>query len=142
MRRNYRKIYKDYYKASFEKELEIHHIDEDKNNNAIDNLILLPSNIHNLYHQYAKFAFIFHDVGFKNVFFNMSINMQIDMRELSELYFTISSWTGLKNEWDMAILHGMQRWNCARVCIDDDMTPKVEYDFQSLNISETNIFRN
>lgn len=39
---NYRKYYKDYYGIDFGKEFDIHHIDINRENNEINNLILLP----------------------------------------------------------------------------------------------------
>lgn len=47
---NYRQYYKTYYNIDFGKEYEIHHIDQDRNNNDISNLLLLPSSIHSRFH--------------------------------------------------------------------------------------------
>jgi hypothetical protein len=47
---NYRKFYKQYYNIEFGKEMDIHHIDMNKDNNSIDNLILLPNRVHSLFH--------------------------------------------------------------------------------------------
>jgi len=48
---DYRKFYKDYYKIDFGKEYEVHHIDLDRNNNDISNLLLLPKELHKRYHK-------------------------------------------------------------------------------------------
>lgn len=48
---NYRKKYKEYYGIDFDKTFDVHHIDLDRNNNEIDNLILLPKNLHEQYHK-------------------------------------------------------------------------------------------
>lgn len=47
---NYRKFYKKYYGIEFGKEFDVHHIDGDRDNNAISNLILLPKALHAKYH--------------------------------------------------------------------------------------------
>lgn len=47
---NYRKYYKDYYGIDFDSSYVIHHIDFDRSNNDINNLILLPSKLHSRYH--------------------------------------------------------------------------------------------
>lgn len=51
---NYRKIYKDHYGIEFSKEYAVHHIDGDRENNDINNLILLPSKLHSKYHFYKN----------------------------------------------------------------------------------------
>lgn len=48
---NYRKIYKDHYNIDFNSEYVIHHIDFDRNNNDISNLLLLPKELHRRYHE-------------------------------------------------------------------------------------------
>lgn len=47
---DYRKFYKGYYRLEFGKEFDIHHIDKDRSNNSINNLILLPKKVHHSYH--------------------------------------------------------------------------------------------
>lgn len=46
----YRIRYKSYYGIAFNSEYVIHHIDQDKSNNKISNLILLPRNLHTKLH--------------------------------------------------------------------------------------------
>lgn len=58
---NYRRLYKQHYKIEFGAEYVIHHIDGDRSNNAISNLLLLPRDLHGKYHAYLNQA-------------NMSIN--------------------------------------------------------------------
>lgn len=48
---NYRKKYKEYYHIDFDKSFDVHHIDLDRTNNDIDNLILLPKKLHERYHK-------------------------------------------------------------------------------------------
>lgn len=48
--KNYREKYKRYYGIEFGKEYAIHHIDLDRTNNDISNLLLLPQELHAKYH--------------------------------------------------------------------------------------------
>jgi len=47
---NYRKYYSDYYGIKIDSSYAIHHIDFDRNNNNINNLLLLPRKLHSKYH--------------------------------------------------------------------------------------------
>lgn len=47
---DYRKKYKRFYDIDFDRDFAIHHIDFDRNNNEIENLLLLPRGLHNKYH--------------------------------------------------------------------------------------------
>lgn len=51
---NYRKFYKDYYNIDFDKTFQVHHLDFDRNNNDISNLLLLPKELHQRYHTYLQ----------------------------------------------------------------------------------------
>ena len=48
--KNYREKYKRYYDIDFGKEYDIHHIDFNRSNNDISNLLLLPNKLHHQYH--------------------------------------------------------------------------------------------
>lgn len=48
--KNYRLKYKRYYGIEFDVSYAVHHIDEDRENNDISNLVLLPSRLHSKYH--------------------------------------------------------------------------------------------
>jgi hypothetical protein len=48
--KQYRRKYKDYYNIDFDEEYVIHHIDFDKTNDDIENLLLLPRDLHLRYH--------------------------------------------------------------------------------------------
>lgn len=50
--KNYRLKYKRYYGIDFGSDYVIHHIDFDRNNNDISNLLLLPTELHQRYHFY------------------------------------------------------------------------------------------
>lgn len=49
--KDYRKIYERYFNIKIPKGYEIHHIDFDHSNNDIDNLIMLPRDLHQRYHK-------------------------------------------------------------------------------------------
>lgn len=51
---NYRKIYADYYGIVLSPEYAIHHIDGNRSNNEINNLLLLPRKLHSKYHFYKN----------------------------------------------------------------------------------------
>lgn len=48
--KDYRKKYKKYYNIEFSNKYVIHHIDMDRTNNDISNLVLLPKELHGKYH--------------------------------------------------------------------------------------------
>lgn len=47
---NYRKFFSDYYNIEIPKEYDIHHIDFNRENNKIQNLIVIPYKLHRKYH--------------------------------------------------------------------------------------------
>lgn len=47
---NYRKKFEQHYGIKLSKEYEVHHIDLDRNNNDISNLLILPKKLHKEYH--------------------------------------------------------------------------------------------
>lgn len=48
--KDYRKKYKRYYGIDFSRNYVVHHIDFDRSNNDISNLLLLPRGLHSKYH--------------------------------------------------------------------------------------------
>jgi hypothetical protein len=53
-RRKYIEYYEKYYNIKIPEGFIIHHIDSDRTNNNIDNLIMLPSKLHSKYHSYMN----------------------------------------------------------------------------------------
>lgn len=47
---DYRQLYKYYYGIEFGRDMVVHHIDFDRSNNSIGNLLLLPNEVHARYH--------------------------------------------------------------------------------------------
>lgn len=52
--KDYRKKYKRHYGIEFGSDYAIHHMDFNRSNNDIENLLLLPKELHNRYHFYIK----------------------------------------------------------------------------------------
>tara|TARA_R110002153_G_scaffold68962_3_gene182845 strand:+ start:1312 stop:1779 length:468 start_codon:yes stop_codon:yes gene_type:complete len=50
---NYRKLYENYYNLKIPFNWEIHHIDANRENNDIKNLIMLPKQLHRALHNYV-----------------------------------------------------------------------------------------
>lgn len=48
---NYRELYSQTYGITWDKDLEIHHIDGNRENNDLSNLVLLPSDLHHRLHE-------------------------------------------------------------------------------------------
>ena len=49
---DYRKFYAEHYGIKWDpKKFQVHHIDGDRSNNSIENLVLLPTELHQLFHK-------------------------------------------------------------------------------------------
>ena len=53
-KRNYVKYYEDYYGIKIPDGFVVHHINRNRENNNIDNLIMLPNILHAKYHSYIN----------------------------------------------------------------------------------------
>lgn len=49
--KDYREKFKRYYRLEFSKDYHIHHIDLNHSNNDIDNLMIVPKELHEVYHE-------------------------------------------------------------------------------------------
>ena len=49
-RKNYRDIYQNYLEVTIPEDWHVHHIDHNRSNNSIENLVALPRSIHAIYH--------------------------------------------------------------------------------------------
>ena len=52
----YRNLYKKHYGIDFDDSLEVHHINGNRKDNEINNLILLPKELHQQYHKIIKLS--------------------------------------------------------------------------------------
>ena len=91
---NYRKFYKEYYQINFDKNYEVHHLDENRENNNIENLLLLPKHIHHQYHQLK----IFIENNLKMI---GNINIQSYLFYPTYYYYdNVENWIKVKQECD------------------------------------------
>lgn len=66
---DYRKLYENYYHIKWDrKKYEVHHKDRNRENNAIENLVLLPKKLHKEYHRLV--SIIQYDFGSIEDIFN------------------------------------------------------------------------
>lgn len=99
--KNYREKYKRHYGIDFGKEYHVHHIDGDRSNNDIDNLILLPSELHRMLHHAAdelnmSSEFVFpiraSSVRFKHLFFMLG-----KIEEYENVFRYVNNWVMFKD---------------------------------------------
>lgn len=104
---DYREFYKRYYNIDFVgKEFEVHHIDFDRENNDIKNLILLPKKLHERYHELLPYVqSLIDDKAVKTIIeMNNGQTLYYDeMKEFCEIMIEINAWKSKKNLMDMAI---------------------------------------
>lgn len=111
----YRKKYQDYFKIQFGKEYDIHHIDFNHENNNIENLLLLPKDLHQRLHKVKT------DYGFildKNITVFSDIKDQLTcsivanaMCEISKIYDEIQKWVSMKEHEIKGIYKGTFNYN-------------------------------
>lgn len=111
---NYRKYYKEYYGIEFGNEFDIHHIDAIRENNDINNLILLPKSLQQQYHSKLY--------GAKNTWEKIDIariyQSSYAFDEL-EKYLKVAEqmleWSGLKHTLDNFIDSGIKNYEIRNV---------------------------
>jgi hypothetical protein len=97
---DYRKKYKDYFKIQFGKEYDIHHIDFNHKNNDIENLLLLPKDLHQRLHKVKINYGPFLDRQI-NVFSDIDSQLLCSimaeaMLEISKIYDELQIWASMK----------------------------------------------
>lgn len=101
--KDYRLKYKRYYGIDFNSDYVIHHIDLNHNNNDIDNLILLPKELHERYHFYLSFFGSYDGI----INFNAKINVNFEgghsyhLLKLCETLEEIKKWKNYKLQLEM-----------------------------------------
>lgn len=82
---NYRKFYEEQTKTKLPKNFDVHHIDHDRTNNNIDNLIAILRELHQHYHQLIKVMNVIKDlridVRYNPITFNYILD---DVNELAK----------------------------------------------------------
>ncbi len=121
--KNYRTKYKRYYNIDFDNNFVIHHLDFDRNNNEISNLLLLPKELHQRYHFYLQHM---DNMNWKSG--TLKINTRIDKRRFDyfadetligflETLRECGKWLAYKERLDFGKQHQeiLQRWNNGNV---------------------------
>lgn len=111
--KNYRTKYKRYYDIDFNSDFDIHHIDFNRNNNDISNLILLPKELHSKYH------ILINKLGNSDKNGNLKVNIQLNfctlnysakiMEELGKILQEINTWLLYKQQLDMKKISKIMR---------------------------------
>lgn len=102
---DYRQLYKDYYGIEFDETMIVHHIDFDRTNNNIDNLLLLPNRLHAKYHWMLS---MLDGVGTGNIKADLRLNSPMVpihyckwLRKMAETLEEIEPWIQEKNSMDL-----------------------------------------
>lgn len=109
---DYRQYYKDYYGIEFGDEMVVHHIDFDRSNNNIGNLLLMPKELHAKYHWNvsclggAGSGIIDGDVKITG---NLCCQAS-RFRGLADAFDELIDWTRIKYQMEMMKAQGV-RWN-------------------------------
>lgn len=90
--KNYRLKYKRYYGIEFDSKYDVHHIDGNHENNNISNLILLPKDLHQKYHELTQKLHYVGDLS-KLTISKLSLWYTADLlTELCDVLKTIRGW--------------------------------------------------
>jgi hypothetical protein len=95
---NYRRYYKDYFGIEFGPDMAIHHIDFDRSNNDIENLLLMPKELHAKYHMSisqlggAHSGMIDPDMRISGNTYRTSA-----LRRLADVFDEVMDWLQIKN---------------------------------------------
>ena len=118
---DYRKLYKEHYCIEFGPEYAIHHIDGDRENNDISNLILLPESLHKRWHNVqGAIVAAGENPGYALTYTTMVNRCRYDTytEQLHEIWQQCVPWIGRKYLEDIgalsvggyAFLRGKKEW--------------------------------
>lgn len=101
---DYRRFYKEYYGIDFGPDMAIHHIDFDRKNNRIENLLLMPRSLH------AKYHFAVNSLQASGGYFDGDIRVCNGLcghkaeyfKQLSDALIEIEKWINLKRKLDVS----------------------------------------
>jgi hypothetical protein len=111
---DYRQLYKDHYGIEFGRDMVVHHIDFDRSNNSISNLLLLPNNVHSKYHMMYSRLF-----GLDG---NNDLSKDLQLTNLSALIYYLNSFSGMSDA-----LADVMPWMRMKECFD--MMPRDVWEF-------------
>ena len=97
---DFRRYYEEYYNIKIPEEFDIHHIDFNHSNNAIDNLIMIPKILHNKYHYIVTQLGGLENnrlsvYGKINILNGNAYDIDL-MKDFCEVMIEIRKWTNLK----------------------------------------------
>lgn len=103
---DYRQLYKEHYGLEFGSDMEVHHIDFDRSNNDINNLLLLPSSLHSKYHfVYSMLFGIKYDQSLQEELRltgpMVPIHYSQWLRKMAETLEEIQPWITMKIDFEM-----------------------------------------
>lgn len=107
MKKDYRQLYKKYYGIEFGAQYDIHHIDENRNNNNISNLLLLPHNTHENLHLLLIDHDRYSDYDFREFIYSKNLEL-IRLELYAQTLQELSYWNGIKQLMDLNIKCGNQ----------------------------------
>ena len=93
--KNYRRIYEEYYGIKIPEGFIIHHIDSNRDNNNISNLLMLPKTLHSRYHFYLT--------SFSIDYCKLDMSLMYNLQALEGLASAVSDcakWIVKKNNMD------------------------------------------
>lgn len=103
--RNYRALYKEHYNIDFGDDMVVHHIDFNRSNNNIDNLLLMPKKLHSSYHWMISMldgtgtGHISADLQLGSLM--VPIHYPQWLRKMADVLDEVEPWVKLKIEMDM-----------------------------------------
>lgn len=99
---NYRKLYETHFDIKLSKDYDVHHIDFDRENNTIDNLIAMPNKLHRNYHKLLLQNKNYHSNNMLHLELNTDVNINIHnntvkfIKNMSTILNEISKYTQYK----------------------------------------------
>ena len=110
---DYRKLYKKFYAIDFDLCYEIHHINLDHHDNRIENLLLLPKDLHRRLHQIIVIGLaIPSTVQFTCLFGGMTFDYYRDyFQEIVDIYYEIRPYVLMREFEYKGIIHKVFNYN-------------------------------
>ena len=102
---DYRALYKQHYHIDFGDEYVVHHIDGDRENNAIGNLVLLPYSLHARYHMQKNS--VLRDTSFILTSSGAQAQPYMMLRGLLDTMDECAKWMRAKERADELLFYGV-----------------------------------
>ena len=97
--KNYRTKYKRYYGIDFDGEFDVHHIDLNRENNDISNLLLLPKELHAKYHLIINALSVSPEKPKADGFIDMRLSSMAQTRYAALLFAQLPEVIAECNKW-------------------------------------------